>query len=95
MGKKAKKASVVGTINTAIGKTKNTVKKANDFALNTTENTVLETISFIGQWQKVADKAIKGGLKLLNNQHDLVFNTLETAKCQLTHSKNRFSKLFA
>ena len=33
MGKKAKKASVVGTINTAIGKTKNTAKKANNFAL--------------------------------------------------------------
>ena len=95
MGKKEKKASVVGTINTAIGKTKNTAKKANNFALNTTENTVLETISFIGQWQKVADKAIKGGLKLLNNQQDLVFNTLETAKVQLAQSKNRFSKLFA
>ena len=95
MAKKAKKATVTETINNAIGTTKKTAKKANEFALNTTETTVLETISFIGQWQKVTDKALKGGLKLMNNQQDLVFNTLETAKGQLVESKNRFSKLFA
>ena len=95
MSKKTNKATVNGTINNAIGTTKKTAKQVNDFALNTTETTVLETISFIGQWQKVADKALKGGFKLMNNQQDLVFNTLETAKGQLIESKNRFSKLFA
>jgi len=95
MSKKSKKASVVGTINTAIDTTKETAKKANDYALKTTETTVLESISVVSQWQEVGNKALEGGLKLLNNQQDLVFDTLDMVKDHVTESKKRFTKLFA
>ncbi len=82
------------TFNNAINTTKKVAKQTNELALNTTEDVVTETISVLGQWQKVTDKALKGGLKLMASQQDLVFNTLEIAKGQLVQSKNRFSKLF-
>ena len=95
MNKNLKKVDVMQSFNTAIDTTKKTAKKANEFALNTTEDVVLETISIVGQWQKVGKKAIKGSLKLISNQQDLVFNSLEMIKGQAIQSKKRFSKLFA
>ena len=95
MKTKANKKTVVKTFNNAINSTKKVAKQTNELALNTTEDVVTGTISMLGQWQKVTDKALKGGLKLMANQQDLVFNTLEVAKGQLVNSKNRFSKLFA
>ena len=95
MSTKKNKKTVVKTFNNAINSTKEVAKQTNELVLNTTEDVVIGTISMLGQWQKVTDKALKGGLKLMANQQDLVFNTLEIAKGQLVQSKNRFSKLFA
>lgn len=95
MSKKVNKRTVKSTVNTAINTTKKVARQTNEFALNTTEEVVLETINVAGQWQKVTDKALKGGLKLMANQQDLVFTTLEMFKGQMINSKKRLTKIFA
>ena len=82
-------------VNTALDTAKKSLNKANDYALNTTEDVVTETITMASQWQKVTEKALKGGVKLLANQQDLVFNTLEMFKSQLLDGKKKIRKVFA
>ena len=95
MKTKKNKKTVTKTFTNVINTTKKVAKQTNELALNTTEDVVTGTITALSQWQKVADKALKGGLKLMANQQDLVFNTLDIAKGQLVQSKKRFSKIFA
>ena len=90
-----KKTKVTNTINNAVNATKSSIKKANNFALNTTEDVVLETITIATNWQKVTEKALKGGVKLMENQQDLMFDTLDTLKVQLLDGKKKLSKFFA
>ena len=93
--KKINLKNVTVKFNTALETVKDSANKANEFALNRTENTVLETITIANQWQKVTEKALKGGVKLLANQQDLVFNTLEMFKSQLLDGKKKIRKVFA
>ena len=93
--KKSKKATVKKTFNTAIDTAKKSVKKVNDFALNTTDEVVSETIIIAEQWQKVSIKAIEEGFKLASAQQDIMFDALDTFKAQYKHGKKRFSKLLA
>ena len=95
MTKKVNKSSVKKTLSTAVGTTKKVAKQTNEFALNTTEDVVLGTIDAAEQWQKVTDKALKSGLKLMANQQDLVFSALEMLKGQMINSKKRMTKIFA
>ena len=95
MTNKLNKATVKETFNAAIGTTKKVAKQTNEFALNTTEDVVLGTISAAGQWQVVTEKAVKGGLKLMANQQDLMFSALEMVKGQMIQSKKRMTKIFA
>ncbi len=95
MSKKVNKKTVINRVNNAIDTTKKAASKTNDFALNTTEEVVLGTINVAGEWQKVQDKALKGGLKLMANQQDLMFNALEMLKGQLLQGKKRMNKIFA
>lgn len=89
--KKTKKVEFTKTINTAL----KSAKKANEYALHTTEEVVTDTITMASQWQKVTEKALKGGVKLLDNQQNLVLDTLEMYKKHLVNGKRRFGKLFA
>ena len=93
--KKTLKNKAKGKVSKTMSTKKSFVNKANDFALNTTETLVTETIEVTAQWQTIVDKALKGGLKLAANQQDLVFETLDSIKGQLKNSKNRFKKLVA
>tara|TARA_B100000795_G_scaffold270021_1_gene261959 strand:- start:5403 stop:5693 length:291 start_codon:yes stop_codon:yes gene_type:complete len=93
--KKTNKVNFTEKVNTAIASAKSNVKKANDYALNTTEEIVIESITVAGQWQKVTDKALKGGVKLLENQQNLVFDALDTYKNHFIKGKKRFTKIFA
>ncbi|PQJ79142.1 hypothetical protein [Polaribacter porphyrae] len=93
--KKTKKVNFTKKVNTAIETVKTSAKKANDYALNTTEDVVTETITIASQWQKVANKALKGGVQLLDNQQNLVLDTLESYKKHFVNGKKRFSKIFA
>lgn len=83
------------TVSNYTEKFKNTAKDINEFALDTTEEIVDIAIVRGEQWQKVADKAIKGGLKLAENQQDIMFDTLEVIKGQLQGSTKRFRNLFS
>ena len=69
--------------------------KANNYALSATEEAVTETIAIAGQWQKVTEKALKGGVQLLDNQQNLVFDALETYKNHFVKGRERFRKIFA
>ncbi len=82
-----------GILRTAMAKTGKMVTKANDFALLKTEEVVSGSLEVTTQWQTVADKAIKGGLKLAAKQQDLTFDALNEIKGQLKESKKRFVKL--
>jgi polyribonucleotide nucleotidyltransferase len=93
--KKSKITVVKKKFNAVVDTTKNSVKKVNQFALNTTEEVVTETITIAEQWQKVSTKAIKEGFKLASNQQDIVFDALDTFNAQFKNGKKRFTKLFA
>jgi hypothetical protein len=93
--KKTTKETITHKMNTATDTAKKSIIKANEFALNTTEKVVLETITMASEWQKVTDKALKSGVQLMENQHNLFFDTLETFKLQLLEGKKRFKKIFA
>jgi hypothetical protein len=93
--KNANKTNFTAKVNSVVKTAKTSVTNANNYALNTTEEVVTETITILSQWQKVADTALKGGVKLLDNQQNLVFNALETYKSHFVKGKKRFSKIFA
>jgi len=100
--KKTKKAVAKNKFNAAIDSTKmvfndtkKVAKKVNDFALKTTEEAVTESLTIASQWQDVANKGIKGGFKLVSNQQDLFFDSLDTFKKQFLQGRKRFHKLFA
>lgn len=95
MNTKLKKINIAETVTKAIETAKVNAKKANEYALNKTEEVVTEGISVATQWQQVTDKALKSGIKLMENQQNIVFDALETYKNHFVKGKKRFSKLFA
>ncbi|UOY07769.1 hypothetical protein L0P88_04265 [Muricauda sp. SCSIO 64092] len=78
-----------------MAKTKAMALKGNDTALARTEELVTTSLEITAQWQNVADKALKGGLKLAANQQDLVFDILNEVKNDLKIGKKKFNKLVA
>jgi hypothetical protein len=84
---------ITAKVNKAVDTAKKSLNKANEFALNTTEEVVTETITIASQWQKVTEKALKGGVQLLENQQNLIFDTLETYKAYIIKGKKRFHKV--
>jgi type IV secretory pathway VirD2 relaxase len=93
--KKIKKVNFTEKVNNVVETAKTSVKTANDYALNTTEDLVTETITIASQWQNVTSKALKGSVKLLENQQNLVFDALETYKNHFVKGKKRFTQIFA
>ena len=90
-----KKINFTEKVSNVVATAKTSAKKINEYALNTTEEVVTETITIAEQWQKVTDKALKGGVKLMENQQNLIFDTLETVKTQLIDGKKKLKKVFA
>ena len=86
---------ITAKVSNAVDTAKKSLTKANNYALNTTEEVVTETITIASQWQKVTEKALKGGVHLLENQQNLIFDALETYKKHFVKGKKRFSKVFA
>jgi len=95
MAKKITDININDQINKGVSQVKEAAKNANDFVYDTSEEVVDFSIKRGAEWQNVADKAIKGGLKLAANQQDLVFDTLEVLKGQIKQSSKRFSSLFS
>lgn len=84
-----------GIISGAMAKTKDMALKANETALVKTEEIVTTSLEITAQWQTVAEKALKGGLKLAANQQDLIFDILNEVKGDLKNGRKRFNKLVA
>lgn len=82
-------------LNKGFEQVKETVGKTNDFIYETSEDLVEVTIKRTGDWQEVQEKAVKGGLKLVATQQDLIFDTLEMVKSQMLHGRKRFKSLFS
>lgn len=70
-------------------------KKANTAVFNTAEEVVDGVLESSEKWQGVAEKAIKGGLKIAAKQQDMVFDTMEVLKGQLAKSSKRLQKLLS
>lgn len=87
----APKVNVKSGVNTA----KKIVKTANNVALDITEDLVEGTLARGTEWQNVAEKSVKGGLKLAAKQQDMFFDTLDMFKGEFLRNKNRFGKLFS
>ncbi|MET1258143.1 hypothetical protein ABV409_02320 [Flagellimonas sp. DF-77] len=95
MKNKSTKKNSKGRVSEMMAKTKNFAVKTNDKALERTEAAVTTSLEVTAQWQKVADKALKGGLKLAANQQDLVFDILNEIKDHALAGKEKFRKLVA
>ena len=93
--KKINTANFTKKVENAIKTVKSNANKANNYALNATEEVVTETISIATQWQQVTDKALKGGVKLLDNKQNLIFDTLESYKKHFVKGSKRLRKVFA
>ena len=74
---------------------KKIVKTANNVALDITEDIVEGTLARGTEWQNVAEKSVKGGLKLAAKQQDMFFDTLDMFKGEFLRNKERFGKLFS
>ena len=93
--KKLNKIEFTKQFDKAVKSAKENATKANDFALNTTEEAVTGAINVAAQWQNVTNKALKGGIKLMDNQQKIVFDALETYKAHLLNGRKRLRKIFA
>ena len=67
----------------------------NEFMLENSEELLKESLVRGEQWQTVAAKAVKGGLKLTANTQDIVFDSLDTMKVQLKDGGSRIKSLFS
>ena len=95
MKNKSTKKDTKGFVGNAMAKTKKFMVKTNDLALAKTEEAVTTSLEVTAQWQTVADKALKGGLKLAANQQDLVFDILNEIKDHAKLGRKKFRKLVA
>jgi hypothetical protein len=93
--KKLNKIEFTKQFDKVVKSAKENATKANDFALNTAEEAVTGAINVAAQWQNVTNKALKGGIKLMDNQQKIVFDALETYKAHLLNGRKRLRKIFA
>ncbi len=84
-----------GYISKAMSKSKNLALNTNMKALAKTEEVVTDSLEIVSQWQSVAEKAIKSGLKLSAGQQELVFDILNEIKSDFKEGKKKFNKLVA
>ena len=92
--KKMKSIKFTEKVSAVIKNVKTTAKKANEYALNSTEEVVTESIIVASECQQVAEKPVKGGIKLAENQQNLIFDTLESYKNHFVNGKKRWHKIF-
>jgi uncharacterized protein YukE len=73
---------------------KKSINNANEMAVKNTSELIDGIEIHATKWQGVAEKAIKTGLKLVDNQSNMMFTTLEAVKTQVGKTSSRFKKLF-
>jgi len=74
---------------------KETATNINKYGLETAENVLEVAVETGKEWQGVAKKAVSGGLELADKQQEIVFDTLDAVKEQLSESAKRFGRLFS
>lgn len=74
---------------------KETATNINKYGLETAENVLDVAVETGKEWQGVARKAVNGGLELADKQQEIVFDTLDAVKEQLSESAKRFKGLFS
>ena len=89
-----KKNKKVDFTKNVIKTVKSSATRSNNYALKATEEVITETITIASQWQKVTEKALQSGVQLLDNQQNLIFDTLEVYKKHFLNGKKRFRKVF-
>lgn len=82
-------------VKAGVNSAKKIVRKANDTALEITEDIVEGTLARGPEWQNIAEKSVKGGLKLMAKQQDMVFDSLEIIKGEFVRNRKRFVRLFS
>ena len=80
-------------LNKGVSKIRKAAKNANAYSLEVADGLVEAALENGKDWQVVASKAMKGGLKLADKQQDIFFDTLELMKGQFAKSAKRFQKL--
>jgi len=74
-------------------KIKKGAKNVNQYTLKTADEFVDGALANGEKWQGVANKAMKGGLKLAEKQQEMMFDTLEVVKGQLIKTTSRLKKV--
>lgn len=87
--------NIQGGVDTAKKTAKKLVKNTNAAVLDMTEDIVEGTIARGSEWQNIAEKSVKGGLKIAAKQQDMLFDTLDIIKGEYIRNRGRFSKLFS
>jgi len=82
-------------VETAKKTAKKIVKNTNAAVLDITEDIVEGSIARGTEWQSVAEKSVKGGLKIAAKQQDMFFDTLDMIKGEYIRNRGRFGKLFS
>ena len=81
------------TLKNGVKFVKTTAESVNDYSVETVEEIVEEMIKGGKEWQKFAEKVLKGSVKLYGNQQDIVFETLEGLKKQYQTGNYRWKNL--
>ncbi len=91
----ASEINVKEGVDTAMKTAKKIVKNTNETVLDLTEDILEGTIARGTEWQNVAEKSVKGGLKIAAKQQDIFFDTLDIIKGEYIRNRQRFGKLFS
>ncbi|MEE9373276.1 MAG: hypothetical protein V3V00_09510 [Saprospiraceae bacterium] len=89
--KEANKFNITKVVDKVLG----SAKDMNDYMLDNSDEMIKEAIVRGEQWQNVASKAVKGGLKLSANTQVIVFDTLDSLKIQMKDGGSRIRGLFS
>ena len=81
--------------NTNVDTISTTAKQINNRSLKIADSLVEGIVANSDKWQKLADKAVKNGLKISAKQQDLFFEAMEDIKGQMQQGMKRFKKIFS
>lgn len=81
------------TVENGVKTIKSTAKNINAYTLEVAEDIVEGALATGKDWQGVAEKALKGSLKLANKQQEIIFEALTDVKGQVVKGAGRVRTL--
>lgn len=72
-----------------------TAKSINDMSLKLADSMIDGMMTNTEKWQKLAEKAMKNGMKISSKQQDVVIETLIDMKGQVAQGVDRLKKIFS